>query len=241
MGISLCNAMMSIKHPANPCFLLFLLKDNCYIITCLKSVDSLSHAMIAALLPSLKWMLEAKHGRVTTMQVPKWFKPTACLCAVDAYLDPTEECVWNKSDEMLNLAISDSDTLYWESTWLNQWHPNKRKVMDSLSTVKMAISPIKMHKLKAMTTTQLADKLQGRTANTTDTQTVASQISTITQLTKQVSILQPAQNEIDSKQQQHTFPILMQSCWKPWPDIMTTLCSWQCGWFLHAQHSTQAN
>jgi len=64
-----------------------------------------------------------------------------------------------------------------------------------------------MHKLKAMTTTQLADKLQGRTANTTDTQTVASQISTITQLTKQVSILQPAQNEIDSKQQQHTFPI----------------------------------
>jgi len=142
---------------------------------------------------------------------------------------------------MLNLAISDSDTLYWESTWLNQWHPNKRKVMDSLSTVKMAISPIKMCKLKARTTTQMADKLQGRTANTTDTQTVASQMSTITQLTEQVSILQPAHNEIDSKQQQHTFPILMQSCWKPWPDIMTTLCSWQCGWFLHAQHSTQAN
>jgi len=62
MGMSLRNAMMAIKHPANPRFSLFHSidchwKDDCYIITCLKSADSLAHAMIAALLPYVKWML----------------------------------------------------------------------------------------------------------------------------------------------------------------------------------------
>jgi len=82
MGVSLRDAMMSLKHPANPRFSLFHSinkhwKDDCYLVTCLKSADSLVHAMIAALLPYLKWMLEAKHGKVATTQVPKWFKPVA--------------------------------------------------------------------------------------------------------------------------------------------------------------------
>jgi len=68
---------MTINHLANPRFLLFYLidhhwKDDYYIVTCLKSVDSLAHAMIVALLPYVKWMLEARHGKVATLQVPKW-------------------------------------------------------------------------------------------------------------------------------------------------------------------------
>jgi len=82
MGMCLCDAMMSIKHPANPHFSLFYSidkhwKDNCYVVTCLKSADSLAHAMIAALLPYVKWTLEASFGKVATSQVPKWFKPSA--------------------------------------------------------------------------------------------------------------------------------------------------------------------
>jgi len=82
MGVSLQDAMKAIKHPTNPRFLLFHLidchwKDDCYVVTCLKSADSLAHAMIAALLPYVKWTLEEKFRKVATTQVPKWFKPTA--------------------------------------------------------------------------------------------------------------------------------------------------------------------
>ena len=82
--MSLSDAMMSLKHPANPRFSLFHSidkhwKDDCYLVTCLKSADSLAHAMIAALLPYLKWTLEAKYGKIAMAQVPKWFKPAAHL------------------------------------------------------------------------------------------------------------------------------------------------------------------
>jgi len=70
--------------------------------------------MIAALLPYLKWMLEARHGKVATLQVPKWFKLAACSRAADTYWDLKEECVCNKSNEMLLAAMSDSNALYWE-------------------------------------------------------------------------------------------------------------------------------
>jgi len=116
MEVSLRDAIMAIKHPANPCFLLFHSinhhwKDDCYVITCLKSADSLAQAMIAVLLPYIKWTLEARYHKVVMAQVPKWFKPAA---PADALWDPKEECIWNKSDEMLNQAISHADGLYWE-------------------------------------------------------------------------------------------------------------------------------
>jgi len=67
MGVSLHDAMMAIKHLASPCFSLFHmidhhLKDDCYIVTYLKLAGLLAHTMIAALLPYVKWMLEAHHG-----------------------------------------------------------------------------------------------------------------------------------------------------------------------------------
>jgi len=71
MRVSLQDAMMLLKHPANPRFSLFHSinkhwKDDCYLITCLKSADSITHAMIAALLPYLKWTLEVKHSKIAT-------------------------------------------------------------------------------------------------------------------------------------------------------------------------------
>jgi len=71
--------------------------------------------MIAAMLPYLVWMYEANFRRIATSQIPKWFKLAARSCFQDAYWDPKEECMCNKSDEMLLEAISDFNNLYWES------------------------------------------------------------------------------------------------------------------------------
>jgi len=155
MGLSLCDAMMAIKHPANPRFSLFHSidchwKDDCYVVTCLKTADSLAHAMIVALLPYTKWTLEAKYGKVVTSQVPKWFKPAARIRATNTYWDPKEECMQNKSDEMLNQALSDTDGLYWEietakaiPTKCKKIKVDNESVTDSLSTMKTAISSIR--------------------------------------------------------------------------------------------------
>jgi len=210
MGMSLRDAMMAIKHPANPRFSLFHSidkhwKDDCYVVTCLKSADSLAHAMIAALLPYVKWTLEAQFGKIATTQVPKWFKPTARIRAADAYWDPKEECVRNKSDDMLNVAMADEDGLYWE-TEITENLPAKRKkikvddesVTDSVSTVKTAISSIKQRRTNN-NRQKAPDTPPVKNTTPKDAQTVASQASTITQLTEQVSILQLAHNEINSK------------------------------------------
>jgi len=155
MGVSLRDTMMSLKHLANPRFSLFHSidkhwKGDCYLVTCLKSADSLAHAMIAALLPYLKWTLEAKHGKITTAQVLKWFKPVARLRSTEAFWDPKEECVHNKSNEMLMAALSDADGLYWEADAQEQAPPKRKKikvddksVTDSISTVKTAISSVR--------------------------------------------------------------------------------------------------
>jgi len=120
MGFSLHNTMMALKHPSNPRFSLFHSidkhwKDDCHILTVLKSAESVAHAMIAAMLPYLVWMYEANFRRIATSQIPKWFKLAARSCFQDAYWDPKEECMCNKSDEMLLEAISDFNNLYWES------------------------------------------------------------------------------------------------------------------------------
>jgi len=211
MGLSLRDAMMAIKHPANPRFSLFHSidqhwKDDCYIVTCLKLADSFAHAMIAALLPYVKWMLEVNHGKIAKSQVPKWFKPAARIRMADTYWDPKEECVCNKSDEMLNVVMSDEDRLYWEveviKTLPAKWKKIKvddESILDSVSTVKTAISSVQTRRTTSNRHNQ--PDATPPTKNTTikDAQMVVSQVSMITQLTEQVSILQLAHNEINSK------------------------------------------
>jgi len=106
--------------------------------------------MIAALLPYIKWTLEAQFGKIATTQVLEWFKPMACLHAVDAYWDPKEECICNKSDDMLNVAMVDEEGLYWEMDLVEILLAKQKKikvddesVTNSVSMVKMAISSIK--------------------------------------------------------------------------------------------------
>jgi len=223
MGISLHDAMMAIKHPANPNFLLFHLidhhwKDDCYIVTCLKSADSLAHAMIAALLPYIKWTLEAWHGKVATSQVPKWFKPSAHIWADDTYWDPKEECIQNKSKKMLNQVISNNDRLYWEIDVVDPIPAKQKKIKvddkfitDSVSTVKTAISSVQTCHTTVTCTQNAVKTMQATKAGTSDTQTVTSQMLMITQLTERVSIFQLAHNEINSKLNKLAEFIMVQS------------------------------
>jgi len=184
-------------------------------VTCLKSADSLAHAMIVALLPYLKWTLEAKHGKIAMAQVPKWIKLATHLRFTEAFWDPKEECVQNKSSKMLTAVLSDADGLYWEAEVQDappKWKNIKvddESVLDSISTVKMAISSVRTHtnQTTAQTTTMEAKV----TKTPTDAKTVDSQMSTIMQLTKQVSILQLAHNEINSKLDKLTKFIMAQA------------------------------
>jgi len=61
LGMTLHNAMMDLCHPTNKKFALFHtidkhFRDACYVLTVLKSAESHTHAMIAAMLPYLMWL-----------------------------------------------------------------------------------------------------------------------------------------------------------------------------------------
>jgi len=61
LGMTLCNAMMDLHHPTNKKFALFQtidkhFHDACYVLTVLKSEESHTHVMIAAMLPYLMWL-----------------------------------------------------------------------------------------------------------------------------------------------------------------------------------------
>jgi len=107
---------------------------------------------------------------------------------------------------MLNFAIFNFDALYRGVDAVKPVAPKCKKIrvdeesiMDSLFTVKTVVTSIKIHKSKATNSSQTAAKPQGQSGNMTDTQMVTSQMSTITQLMEQVSILQLAHNKINSK------------------------------------------
>jgi len=95
--------MMDLHHPTNLKFMLFHLIDKshwepCYILTILKSAESYTYAMISALLPYLLWKFAKVFGEEAAA-IAKWFKPTACAQATDAYWDPQEECMKNMNNK----------------------------------------------------------------------------------------------------------------------------------------------
>jgi len=198
LGMSLQDAMMSIRHPTNEKFALFhsidkSWRETCHILTVLKSAESYAHAMISALLPYLQWKVcKMKSDQVGPI-IAKWFNPEARAQAVDAYWDPREECIKNASDRMIDLSTTDTDDLYWATETATptpkrkQVQANDESLDDSTSTVKMAIStkskPLKSV-LKASSSTETTAH---HNLKETDVTTVASQNSAISQLTKQVS------------------------------------------------------
>jgi len=96
---------------------------------------------------------------------------------------------------MLTAALSDADRLYWEAEVqevMPKWKKikvNDESVTDSISTVKMTISSVRTHMNQTMT--QTTSKETKATKTPTDAKTVDSQMSTIMQHTKQVSITCP--------------------------------------------------
>jgi len=137
---------------------------------------------------------------------------------------------------MLNFAISDTDCLYWEIEAPNPNPPKLKKikvdeelVTNSLSTVKTAISLIRTRQTSthqgrlAHIESRMAMAPPTKNISASETQMVASQTSTITQLTKQVSILQLAQNEINSKLDKLAEFIMAQSASNKTPPLNAKL------------------
>jgi len=173
----------------------------------LKLAESLAHAIIAAMLPYLVRTYKQDFGKIAITQIPKWFKPTTRAHSQDAFWNSKEECVQNKSNKMLLEAILDNDNLYWESDIIEQAPPKCKRIqaedksmMDSVSTMKTAISSIKTKQTMEKSNTTMAQAQCTATQGTPqDLQTVVLQMTTITQLTEQVSTLQMAHNKINVK------------------------------------------
>jgi len=152
LHMSLQDMMMSICHPSNDKFAHFHLIDKlrwepCHILTVLKLAKSYVHAMISALLPYLRWKFSAKEGEYASQTIAKWFKPAARSQAANAYWDPKDKYIKNMSDKLLDVMNTDLDNLYWvvdqvpPSPKQKQTQAEDKSMNDSVSTVKMAITP----------------------------------------------------------------------------------------------------
>jgi len=114
--------------------------------------------------------------------------------------------------------MSDEDRLYWELETTETILAKRKKikvdkelVTDSVSTVIMAISSVKT-RCTASNWQKSADATPpAKNTTTQDLQMVVLQVSMITQLTKQVSVLQLAHNKIDLKLNKLAKFILAQS------------------------------
>jgi len=195
--MNLRTAMMSLKHPTNNKFALFHSIDKhwfekSHVLTVLKSAESHARAMIAGMLPYLQWKFapdDSKKGHIA-----KWFTPTARARALDAYWDPVEECVKNTSNKMLGVAMADDDDLYWEAEKPapDPASPKRKRVQveeesldDTVSTIKSGLSTKKTRQTTSKTSGTSSDQQENRTKK--DSPTIASQATSISQLTEQVN------------------------------------------------------
>ncbi len=201
LGMTLRDAMMDLRHPTNPKFNLFHsidkhFRDSCYVLTVLKSAESHAHAMIAAMLPYLLWQHAQSKPGPKASALKKWFSPEARRRAEDAFWCPKDECVKNPSDLMLAEALDAEDALYWEVEVDRAPSPKRKRqqaeeesLNDSVPTVNTAMSAKKTPKSAIK-----GDQPKGRSSNqtrfATDSQTVNSQVTTISQLTEIVSAVQ---------------------------------------------------
>jgi len=195
--MTLRTAMMSLKHPTNNKFALFHSIDRhwiekSHVLTVLKSAKSHARAMIAGMLPYLQWKFAPDDNKKG--QIAKWFTPTARARALDAYWDPVEECVKNTSDKMLGVAMADDDDLYWEaekpapdpaSPKQKQVQVEEESLDDTVSTIKSGLSTKKTQRTLSKTSGMSSEKKEKKTRK--DSPTIASQATSISQLTEQVN------------------------------------------------------
>jgi len=210
LGMTLRDAMMALRHPTNPKFALFHsidkhFRDACYVLTMLKSAESQAHAMIAAMLPYLLWQHVHSKSGPKVLALKKWFSPMAQRHADDAYWCPKDECVKNQSDETLAAALVDNDDLYWEMDVMKLPSPKQKwpqaeeeSIDDTVSTINTAMSAKKNPRsaLKSSSPTAVCTSQQTQFAG--NNQTVTSQVTTISQLTDMVSVVQQENKTIMS-------------------------------------------
>jgi len=201
LGMMLRDAMMDLRHPTNQKFNLFHsidkhFLDTCHVLTVLKSAELHAHAMIAAMLLYLLWQhVQSKPGPKASA-LKKWFSPEACHQAEDAFWCPKDECVKNPSNLMLMEALKAEDALYWEVDVAKSPSPKRKwlqakeeSINNSVPTVNMAMSAKKMHK-STIKGDNSNGQAQTHTRFATDSQTVTSQVTMISQLTEIVSTVQ---------------------------------------------------
>jgi len=210
LGMTLHDAMMDLRHPTNDKFNLFHsidkhFRDKCHVLTVLKLAELQAHTMIAAMLPYLLWQHAQSQAGPKASALKKWFKPVACHCAEDAFWCPKDQCVKNPSDLMLAAALENNDMLYWEVDTPKQPLPKCKRPQaeeesldDSILTVKMAMSVKKNPKSALKGAASTTSHGQTQTCFTSDSKTVTSQVTTISQLTEMVSIVQKENKTIMS-------------------------------------------
>jgi len=209
LGMTLRDAMMELRHPANKCFNLFHsidkhFRNQCYVLTVLKSAESQAHAMIAAMLPYLLWQhVKGKQGPKSSLK--KWFNPMACCRAEDAFWCPKDECIKNQSNLMLAVELEDDNTLYWEEEATKPPSPKCKRpqaeeesLEDSILTVNTEMSAKKIPKSAIKNKQAMNGKQKTQTRFASDSQMVASQATSISQLTEMVSAVQQENQTIMS-------------------------------------------
>ncbi len=220
LGMSLHDAMMDLRHLTNQKFNLFHsidkhFRDASYVLMVLKSAKSHAHAMIAAMLPYLLWQHAQSKPGPKASALKKWFSLAACCRTKDTFWRPKGECVKNASDLMLAEALEAEDALYWEMDDVKppspkRKHPqaDEKSLHDSVPTVNTVMSTKKIPKsaLKKDTTNS---RNNSQTRFASDTQTVASQVTMISQLTEIVSAVQQDHKLILSRFDQLTEQIAL--------------------------------
>jgi len=220
LGMTLRDAMMDLRHPTNQKFNLFHSIDKhfhntCYILTVLKSAESHAHAMIMAMLPYLLWQHAQSQPGPKASALKKWFSPAARCRAEDAFWCPKDECIKNASDLMLAEALKAEDALYWEMDIVKPPSPKQKRpqaeeesLNDLVPTVNTAMSTKKPPK-SALKSDMPNSHGKSQTCFMNDAQTVALQVTTISQLMEIVSAVQQDHKSILSRFDQLTEQIAL--------------------------------
>jgi len=224
--------MMDLCHPMNAKFALFYSIDKsywklCHILTVLKLAESYVHAMILALLPYLLWKYMKKFGEGTAT-IAKWFKPATHALAADAYWDPKDKCIKNTSTASLHWHIANMPP----PSPKQKCNQAEDESLDNfISTVKTVPSN-KKNQLKSALKTSTLEQVKKTTFKDNremalkDATMVALHNTTISQLTKQISIIKMENKQILNQfdhlaSQMETFLNFQTPCRRP--------CKWTSG------------
>jgi len=106
--------------------------------------------MIAGMLPYLQWKFGDNEQKG---QIAKWFKPAAQARVANGYWDPSGGVCKKHEQQMLSVATTDKDNLYWaaEKPALDPASPKRKHIQleeesldDTISMIKSGLSTKKL-------------------------------------------------------------------------------------------------